>query len=366
MAMNVANSGAGAEGSVDSVANLLAGKMTARANGEPDPSSKVEKGADEDDTRKGTRPAENPVEQPGDEGADAQDDQQGADEAEGNADEDEGKVENNSFDLSEDDMLEVTVDGEVQEISIRELKKAYSAEGAVQKRLKEATDMRKETVTSREKAIADTKKMRDGLLTLVQQIDTALHTPNIPQPSAELRSSNPQAYLRQLEAFQQEQANIQQSRQLLVQTLQENASQIEAMKEAAKQEQVALLQTALEPLSNPSTRADAAKDILDAVSQYGFTEQDMTEVVDHRLYLMAYDAMQYRKLLAKSKGSKPTAGDLKQKVERQARTLKTNAVRKDRPNDQQKAVKRLHVQASQSGKVDDIAALLVQKQQAKR
>ncbi len=259
---------------------------------------------------------------------------------------------------NDDDVIEVRVDGETKEVTIRDLKIAYGGEGAIDKRLHEATETRKAATAEREKVVKEAETARGALMSVIQQLDDALHSPTVPRPDESLRATNPRAYLDQMDRFQQESAALEQSRQQLVTAFQQHSQQVEALRAEQKQAQLRLLQDNFEPIRNEKTRGQASKDILEAASAYGFTNEDLQGVIDHRVYMMAYDAAQYRKLKASS--TTQLGEETVEKAKGKTRVLRSSsaAARQQRMTRSQKEAKAVKDRAAQSGKVDDVAAFL--------
>lgn len=260
------------------------------------------------------------------------------------------------------DLFEVTVDGEKKQVSLSDLKAAYSGEGAINKRLQEATESRKVAQATRDTAVQESETARNALIAVIQQLDGMLHQPTVAMPDNSLRTSNPKAYLDQMDRYNAEVKSLTESREALSNAFKYHAGQVDALKQAARKEQIDALNANFEPIRNPETRQKAAKDILDAADHYGFTADDMQQVVDHRIYMMAYDAMQYRKL--KSKGT-TQLGELKEKASK-PRTLRSAASRSARVSAKAKQAKSLAEAAKKSGSVDDVTALLVHNSQNRR
>lgn len=270
-----------------------------------------------------------------------------------------------TLDVSDDDTIEVKVDGEVVTVTLGELKNQYAGEGAIRKRLQEATETKKAAATERQKVTSESHQVQAALYSVIEQLDGMLSTPSIRPPDDSLKHSDPRAYLNHLERYQEEVQAIETSRTKLVEVFKDANKKLEEFKDNARKEQIELLNATLEPLRNEKTRKQAAQDILDAVGVYGFEEKDLKEVVDHRVYRMAYDAMQYRKLLA---GGKTQLGELQKKAQkkRPARTLRTAASRKTRAVSETKKAAKIRNRAKKSGTVDDVAAMLVHNAKSRR
>ena len=263
-----------------------------------------------------------------------------------------------SLELSDDDVVEVMVDGELKTVALRDLKGAYSGEGAIQKRLQDATENRKQAVATAAKIVTDGEASRQAFMQVIQKLDGVLHTPTAAPPSQELRTKNPAAYLDQQDRYNREVAALAESRNALAQAFQDHGKAINAARDLAKQNELQLLNDNFMPIRNEATRAKAAQDILDSIAHYGFTEADMEQVIDHRLYIMAHDAAQYQKLLKKGKAS---IGDVKAEIAAKPRTIRTVASRQATSQAAAKQVAAVQAKAKATGKVEDVMAYLAAK-----
>lgn len=265
------------------------------------------------------------------------------------------------IEVSDDDLIEVKVDGEVKLATLRELKNAFGGEGAIKQRLDAANEEREGARAARAEIVKEGETAKQAMIAVIQQLDTMLHKPSIPLPDESLKQSNPRAYLQQLDQYQQEAASLEQSRQQLVQAFQHHSQQVEKQMEQQRQAEARLLAENFKPIQSEATRGAAAKDIKDAISHYGFSDEDMKGVIDHRIYMMAYDAMQFHKLTAKGQTQ---LGELKEKAERKARTLRTKATpRRRKSNQVEKQGRILRDKARQTGKSDDVAAFMLHNRQ---
>lgn len=262
---------------------------------------------------------------------------------------------------SDDDTMLVMVDGEEKEVSIRDLKKAYSGEGAIEKRLQEATEARKQAQSERQQAATEVNTYRNNFMRTIQQLDSVLFMPMIAPPDPSLRMTNMAGYLMQKDAYEEDQQRIANTRQHLAGAMM--ASQQAADQQRAQfraQEQQRLLEKMPE-LKNPKTGPKVQKDIMDAAAYYGFTPAQVADVDHAGLFLMARDAGRWLNMQKlKREGKVPTDRETGKKVVRKLRSgggasAKTRAVATQK--EQQVAEKR----ARASGKVDDVANLLMSK-----
>lgn len=263
------------------------------------------------------------------------------------------------LDVSDDDMIEVKVDGKVEYHSLGDLKKALSAEGAYQRRLQEATELRKEVDHMKTSTIERANRQAQVLATVFQQAEQQLLQLDSQAPSAALRQSDPTKYFLEKEEYDNRVKDLETRRNDLRKLVSNvDASYTQSLNEYKKDQATQLLK-AIPDLTDPTKGKQIMDEITSAASHYGFTEADVASVADHRVYLMARDAARYRALLANKTTVKDTdvtdVTDQKRKTPRKLRSGATS-IRNKVHNDSKKA--QAARTKAQSGKVSDLAAFI--------
>lgn len=296
---------------------------------------------------------------------DEEDDQDGI-QPDGDASEDEEELvaqyddSEQYLDIQDDDTFEVKIDGETVTRTIGDAKAALSGEGAIQKRLKAATLEKQETAQLRLTGLQDLEQKRTEFNNFVQTFDGVLFKPVVAPPDESLRASDTTAYLEQSDAYKADQQRIANGRAQLVQSIQEQQKQQLNNLRQLQQEQGVILTEKLPGLQDKEQALIIQKDISSSAEHYGFSPAEVSMVADHRIFLMAHDAAQYRKLKSKAK-SKGQVLDLKTNV-RPARKLRSSAnVSRKRTLATQsaKASKTAINRARETGKVDDVVATIM-------
>jgi len=94
------------------------------------------------------------------------------------------------IELDDSAKFRVTVDGEEEVVSLADLKRRYAGEGAIEKRLQQATEARKVT-------LEQARSNRDFTQKLVSTFGELLLTPEVPKPDPQLLNDDFQEYVRQ-------------------------------------------------------------------------------------------------------------------------------------------------------------------------
>lgn len=281
---------------------------------------------------------------------------------EAEAQKDEGDDDLQYLDGDDDNFIvKYRVDGKEVEATLSDLVAKASGSGAIEARLREASEARKEAFTKRDSTLKEAEQIREAAVKVLQTLDAQLHTPLVNAPNEQLRQSNPALYLKQLEAYNQDQTRIQESKSKLEDAFKAQGQAALKMQEQRKQETAKIIVETIPAMANPDTRKQATADMQDAAEYYGYSKEEVASLQDPRIYAMAYDAQQYRKMVSgagklnttkpSNDGEKP---DKPKKVLRAGRTKPRSA--QSRANDKIAEAKKT---AATTGKVDDVANFLV-------
>lgn len=274
-------------------------------------------------------------------------------------DEDEDDDESDYLDIRDDDLITVMVDGEEQELTIGDLKKAHSLGGATEKRLQEATEERKAAHAERTQMLEKLAEQERAVSDALSNLDDSVFTPVIPEPNEQLRRSNPEQYLVHKEAYEEDQrriANAKQAVQTQLKEIQEKRQ--ERLKEYSEQAGKIILQEIPE-LAKRETAQPMLQKLAATAKAYGYTDQEISSALDPRMFMLVRDAMKYREMTDKSRErTDPTNLEgQKQKKVRRLRSGSTSSKNRVRQADKQRkaAVDR----ARKTGKPQDVAATLL-------
>ena len=257
------------------------------------------------------------------------------------------------IELTDDYTLEVTVDGETRQVTLGDLKQNFSGEGAIDKRLQEATEARKAATAERAAVQQELDTGRQNLVRAFQMFDEMMFQPSVSAPDERLRQTNPQEYLLQETAYRNDQASLGQRRAEVKKALDAyNAREAQNLQQKRAENSQKLLEKMPE-LRDPEKAKVVEELILEGVRHYGFSEQEISEAYDERMFRMAHDAAQFRRMKAG------------QQVQPAPQTQKTKKVLKPSPSGAVKQAtakarkaKAALEQARKSGKAEDIANTL--------
>ena len=255
--------------------------------------------------------------------------------------------------LTDDTLISVTVDGEGREVTLADLKRAYSGEGAIEKRLQVATETKKQAESLKVQVEQELNSGRQNLVKAFTAFESLMFQSQVPQPNPALQQTNPTQYLIQLENWRAEQGELQAKRSKVQQAValfqQQEVEQLNEMKANAAHRLVEAMPVLRDPVKGPEIQ----RMMVDAARAYQFNDAELSDIVDHRLYLVLADAAAYRQL--KAKGQAAPQKQTKATVTMRPGTSKTIAAASSIARNQKAALET----ARKSGRVEDIAATML-------
>lgn len=180
-------------------------------------------------------------------------------------------------------------------ITVAELKRGSLREADYTRKTQEVSALREE-LNARQAALAQHEQSIDFAIEVARA-----YMPAKPDPA--LIASDPLSYLQAKEAYE---AHIGQLQQLFEAKSQAENDRLSQQQDDLKRQMEAgrdALLSAMPELKDTAKATAFATDLSKAITKYGYDPSDVNLVRDHRLFLLARDAMAYQKLMA----SKPKA-----------------------------------------------------------
>ena len=291
-------------------------------------------------------------------GTDLQDEVE--EETEGESDEDQEEVEVEASEDDDDDnyddyIVEVVVDGEAMEVSLKDLKSNFSANQYIEKNIQQAVERRKQADQLTQQlyeTYQQTTERLQRLDQLMQNLATE-ETENIDWNR--LKVEDPALYLVKREEERELRARQQAIQQEAQKTQQQQAQlQAEAYQRLLQSEAQELARK-LPEISDPKSGPKLKEKFVSVAAEYGYTPQEVGTVVDHRALLVLRDAIKWREYQASKKEvlSKGKHEAIKEIKTRATSTTSTRQASKKRLAD------KLRAKARQTGHPDDVAATLL-------
>lgn len=246
-----------------------------------------------------------------DEPADPQDDESDDPESDDEPDEsDEADGEPDESDTDEDeDVFDVTVDGETVQVTFDELLKGYSRTADYTRKTQAAADERRR-IAEREAeletdlgASREKRQRYDGQLEVLEALLRDAH-PKEPDPA--LRRSDPAEFAAQEAEFSAHQRRLSAVEQERVRLRQEQAEEQQTRVQKLVRDENAKLLKAIPEWTDAEQRRKGQQELLEYIGQYGYTPDDLRNTVDHRLFVILQKAMKYDR--ATKRTPKPRKG----------------------------------------------------------
>ena len=259
--------------------------------------------------------------------------------------------------VDEDGSVKVNaiIDGKSVPVDLKSLVASYQLQGHVNNKSMALETERKEFETARNDAALQLKERLDGISTLSQVLEQQLLADYQSINWDNLRSSDPAEWTALRQEFADRATKLQRAQAII----KENGQKHMAMQQQEAQTQMMrALQAEREKmiLDNPTwvdeaVLVKAQADIKTFLtSSYGFTEDDMRHVTDHRVIRMIQDAMAFRKgkVTAMKKKQNPVPQFKKPGVSKQASVSLAKA----------RDVKAKRATVKKTGHVRDVANLI--------
>ena len=244
----------------------------------------------------------------------------------------------------------VKIDGSNEEVTLEELKQGYSGQKYVQKGMQEAAAQRKQA----EEVYSALLSERQQISQLYNQLTSGdFVAPPVP-PSREDFTADPLGYMDSKLAFDEAKVEYDNQMQHLHSISQQNTEAEQKAKQVYLQREMEELTKIIPELGNPDkAKQFQEKLIVGGKAHYGYTSQEIEQVMDHRAIQVLHDAMKYQdiiagkaKAVAKTKKAKPA--------------LKAGA--KKVPEGSVKARERQKAKLRKSGSINDAIDLMLNTQ----
>lgn len=249
---------------------------------------------------------------------------------------------------------EVIVDGQPTKAKLKDLKSAYSGNKAIEQRVQQASEYRKHS----EVMAGELMKQLNQQAVKLKQLDEILaQAENNGIDWNALRVTDPQRYLIEKDK-QQELQNKRRYVQQQAELANQQRMELQRRKQAEfAAEQADILLQKLPELKNPEKAKKIGENWNKVGREYGFTDEEISGIIDHRQLLVLTDAMKYRALVEAKKTRQAKNGAVPRQPPRPLLRpgsknfgTKMNAI---------KAEKAAIAKAAQTGSIDDVAATLL-------
>jgi hypothetical protein len=240
----------------------------------------------------------------------------------------------------------VKVDNEELEVDLDELIKGYSRTSDYTKKTQSLAEQRKQVEAERAK-IEEAAKLRDTYSQRLQVIEQMLTQPE--EDISALKDSDPIGYAIKVAEKMEREKQLQAVRAEREAVQAKQAAEHQERLKAHLSQEAERLKAAIPDLSDEVKGEVIRKEIRDYAKSNGWTDQELSQVYDHRAVIALYRAMQFEKL----QKSKPS---VQKKVAEAPKALKPGVSGQRIDKDSEQA-KKLAKQLKQTGRTRDAAKI---------
>lgn len=277
---------------------------------------------------------------------DAEYDDSEEDEVEVEAKDDDDETDDEA-DSEEPVYFSVKVDGKEERVTLEDLKRGYSGQKYVQKGMQEVAANRKQTEEVYSALLAE----RQQLVEMYQQMQQGQFLSKPTPPSDDLLSDDPIGYIEQKARYDKAMEQYNQQQGKMSQIMQQSEQARERAVQAYLQQEMQSLANVIPDFGDAQKATKLKGKLLDGGQNfYGYTEEEIGSIMDHRAIRVLNDAIKYREIVAgkskaeqKAKGAKPVIRPGAKKVQ----------------NTNVKAMERRKAKFKTSGRIEDALALIV-------
>jgi hypothetical protein len=304
-------------------------------------------GDDEEEKRGKEEDADSPDDTDEDEEDSSEESDDEADDDDEEEDEEEEEEEAEEEDDEEPETFTVKVEGQDEEVTLDELLQGYSRTADYTRKTQQLAEER----AALSQAADEIAQEREVYGQRLEMLGEALAQSMPQEPNwSELKAKNPEKYAQVWAEWQQQQGKLKALAEERTRVAQQNAEHVQQkLAEHVMGERDKLIK-AVPGWDNDATRKEEQDALIEyAKSEFGFTNEDLGSVTDHRLMLMLRKAMLHDQLQEKKKS-------VKVKKQKKVKRLKPGT---PQPRTAKKRrLKEKRKRAVESGKVDDAAAAI--------
>ena len=239
----------------------------------------------------------------------------------------------------------VKINGKEEQWTLDQLKQSAAGQGYINQRMQEVAQLEKQ-YKAQTQALAQQQAQVQAFVQNIQQ--TGMEPPAAPDQSD--FQNDPIGYMERKMQYDEAKKAYDTKVQQVQQMQQQQAALQEQQVQEFTQQQAKLLAERLPAIVDPKKGEAIKKGLMEVGDHYGFTEQELSSVKDHRYILAMYDAMRYRKLVEKR-------GKATSKTES---LPNVTAGAKKRPNEGKTAArKKAEARFKKTGSVEDAINLIL-------
>lgn len=261
-------------------------------------------------------------------------------------DQDEDEAEE-AEDAGQQELYTVKVDGEEREVTLDDLKRSFSGQAYIQKGMQEAAEAKKEAEGVYQ-ALLNERQQLSNLLYQAQSGQIA--QPPVP-PSRELFNNDPIGYMEAKLSYDEALQTYQNQQYQIQQVTESQNYQMQIAQQQYLQGEMQRLAKAIPEFGDAKTASKLKEDLVQFGSKIGYSESELSEVMDHRAILVLQKAMKYDQLVEGKSKATQKASNARPMVKPGTKKTGRTGAAKQRQNAQARMKK--------TGSIDDVAKFLL-------
>lgn len=276
-------------------------------------------------------------------------------EAEDQAADDDGDAVDEDETASEDDgeeapqKFKVKVDGQELEVTLDDLKRSFSGQSYIQKRMEDVAAIRKEAEVTYHALNQERAQVQQALAVYQQQLAAS---GNPQPPSRDLLKTDPIRYLEEEAGYREQMEQRQMLAQQQAAYAQQHSEQQARAYTAYLGEQAQLLTQRIPEFADAKKAGALKAALIEVGTSYGFSPEEVQGVSDARHVQILHDAMRYRQLVAGK-------DRVQEKVAAVSRPMVRPGAKRSETDGKKSAEQKSRSRMRSSGSVDDVAAFLL-------
>lgn len=256
-------------------------------------------------------------------------------------------TENEDDAVQSEQSFTVKIDGEEKAVTLEELKQGFSGQKYVQKGMQENAQMRKQT----EQVYNSLLQSRQQVTDLFQKLQNGGAARQPVKPDLAMLDTDPIGYVEANARYENDMVTYQTEMQQFQRVQNEQLHAQNLALEAHRSQEMSKLLEIMPDLKDPDKGKVMREQMLAVGTEYGYSGEEISAIVDHRAIRVLEDARKYREIVAgKSKAV--------EKATQKKRTQPLKAGSK-KSSSQAKELKTKQNRLKQTGSIDDAVALIL-------
>jgi len=256
-------------------------------------------------------------------------------------------TENEDDAVQSEQSFTVKIDGEEKAVTLEELKQGFSGQKYVQKGMQENAQMRKQT----EQVYNSLLQSRQHVTDLFQKLQNGGAARQPVKPDLAMLDTDPIGYVEANARYENDMVTYQTEMQQFQRVQNEQLHAQNLALEAHRSQEMSKLLEIMPDLKDPDKGKVMREQMLAVGTEYGYSGEEISAIVDHRAIRVLEDARKYREIVAgKSKAV--------EKATQKKRTQPLKAGSK-KSSSQAKELKTKQNRLQKTGSIDDAVALIL-------